>query len=154
MLQTYFSFSVQYKADPKQNMIFSVHCSGLKSYWARYYWDGWYHATYSFKSTFEKVKELFEDQKMWLKAELLHKSQVPGKYLKLVLPVVAYYFSSGPWRNQWIKVRFCQKILTYVFVITPNRRTFFFPETENLNFGNWKLLRTWRSLKVWKLRGL
>jgi len=51
----------------------------------------------------EKVKELFEDQKMWLKAELLHKSQVPGKYLKLVLPVVAYYFSSGPWRNQWIK---------------------------------------------------
>ena len=40
---------------------------------------------------------------MWLKAELLHKSQVPGKYLKLVLPVVAYYFSSGPWRNQWIK---------------------------------------------------
>ena len=40
---------------------------------------------------------------MWLKAELLHKSEVPGKYLKLVLPVVAYYFSSGPWRNQWIK---------------------------------------------------
>ena len=25
---------------------------------------------------------------------------------------------------------------TDVFVITPNRRTFFFPETENLNFGD------------------
>ena len=23
-----------------------------------------------------------------------------------------------------------------VFVITPNRRTFFFPETENFNFGD------------------
>ena len=51
----------------------------------------------------DKVKELFEEQKMWLKAELVHKSNVPGKYLKLILPVVAYYFSSGPWRNQWIK---------------------------------------------------
>ena len=30
---------------------------------------------------------------------------------------------------------------TDVFVITPNKRTFFFPETENLNFGDWKLLR-------------
>ena len=30
---------------------------------------------------------------------------------------------------------------TDVFVMTPNRRTFFFPETENLNFGDWKLLR-------------
>ena len=26
--------------------------------------------------------------------------------------------------------------MTNVFVITPNRRTFFFPETENLNFGD------------------
>ena len=25
---------------------------------------------------------------------------------------------------------------TAVFVITPNRRTFFFPETEKLNFGD------------------
>jgi hypothetical protein len=28
-----------------------------------------------------------------------------------------------------------------VFVTTPNRRIFFFPETENLNFGDLKLLR-------------
>jgi hypothetical protein len=25
---------------------------------------------------------------------------------------------------------------TDIFVITPNRRTFFFPKTENLNFGD------------------
>ena len=30
-----------------------------------------------------------------------------------------------------VKVRFCQKVL-----ITPNRRTSFFPETENMNFGD------------------
>ena len=28
-----------------------------------------------------------------------------------------------------------------VFIITSNRRTFFFPETEKLNFGDLKLLR-------------
>ena len=38
-----------------------------------------------------------------------------------------------------------------VFVITPKRRTFFFPETEHLNFDDWKLLRNWGWLKVWKL---
>ena len=38
------------------------------------------------------------------------------------------------------------------FVITPNRRTFVFP--ENLNFGDWKLFRNWGCLKVWKLKGL
>ena len=31
---------------------------------------------------------------------------------------------------------------TKVIVITPNRQTFF-PEIENLNFGDWKLLRNW-----------
>ena len=30
---------------------------------------------------------------------------------------------------------------TDVFVISPNRRTFYFPELENLNFGDRKLLR-------------
>ena len=30
---------------------------------------------------------------------------------------------------------------TDVFIITYYRRTFFFPETENLNFGDLKLLR-------------
>ena len=33
-----------------------------------------------------------------------------------------------------IKARFWQKIL--MFVISPNRRTFYFPELENLNFGD------------------
>ena len=36
---------------------------------------------------------------------------------------------------------------TDVSVITSNRRTFFFPETENLNFGDWKLLRNQGVLK-------
>jgi hypothetical protein len=33
------------------------------------------------------------------------------------------------------KGTFCQKMLIFFF-ITSNRRTFFFPETENLNFGD------------------
>ena len=36
---------------------------------------------------------------------------------------------------------------TDVFVITPNKRTFFFPETENLNFGDWNCLEIEDVLK-------
>ena len=36
----------------------------------------------------------------------------------------------------FVKVRFCQNIHTDVFVITPNRQTFFFSETKDLNFGD------------------
>ena len=42
-------------------------------------------------------------------------------------------------KNQIIGMFFSES--TDVFVITPNRPTFVFPETENLNFGDRKLLR-------------
>ena len=61
------------------------------------------------------------------------------------------------WREIWIQVVVKGTFFsesTDVFVITSNKRTFSFPETENLNFGDWKLLRNWGCLKVWKLRGL
>ena len=47
-----------------------------------------------------------------------------------------------------LKVRFYSED-TDVFVIPPNSRTFYFPNFENLSFGNWKLLRNCRHLKVW-----
>ena len=51
--------------------------------------DGRHHDT---------IKALFEKQHMWLKAELTHKTGIKDKHLKYILPVVSYYFSSGPWR--------------------------------------------------------
>ena len=41
---------------------------------------------------------------------------------------------------------------TDVFVTSPNSWTFYFPKLENLNFGNWNLLRNWRCCKIWQLR--
>ena len=43
---------------------------------------------------------------------------------------------------------------TDVVIISPNRWTLFFPETDNLIFGVWKLIRNWECPKVWKLIGL
>lgn len=50
----------------------------------------------------QKVQEMFKQQKIWLKTELIHVTQIPEKFIRVILPVCAYYFSSGPWRNQWI----------------------------------------------------
>jgi general transcription factor 3C polypeptide 5 (transcription factor C subunit 1) len=54
-------------------------------------------------TSLKKIKDLFEEQPIWLKIALSHAAKVSAKHIKFVLPVVAYYFSSGPWRNQWIK---------------------------------------------------
>ena len=52
----------------------------------------------------KKIKAMFQKQPIWLRVELLHKSQVLPKHVKMILPVVAYYFSNGPWRNQWVRL--------------------------------------------------
>ena len=51
------------------------------------------------------------------------------------------------WINENLKGTFLSES-TDVFAMTSNRRIFFLPETENLNFGDWKLLRNWESLKA------
>ena len=51
----------------------------------------------------DEVRAKFQEQPVWLKAELAHKLRTINKHLKFILPLVAYYFSSGPWRNQWIR---------------------------------------------------
>ena len=55
------------------------------------------------KKNIAEIRAMFQQQPIWLKAELAHKVKTPHKHLKYILPVVAYYFSSGPWRNQWIR---------------------------------------------------
>ena len=47
---------------------------------------------------------MFQEHPVWLRSELLHKSKFSDKQLKMILPVVAYYFSNGPWRNQWVRM--------------------------------------------------
>ncbi|KAK5646522.1 hypothetical protein RI129_004986 [Pyrocoelia pectoralis] len=49
------------------------------------------------------IKKLFEKRPIWSKSALLHKSGIRSDRLKLVLPGVAYYCPTGPWRIMWCK---------------------------------------------------
>jgi len=49
------------------------------------------------------VKERFEERPVWSKNALSAITTIPADRLKLILPVVAFYFTTGPWRNQWVK---------------------------------------------------
>ncbi|KAK4879873.1 hypothetical protein RN001_008019 [Aquatica leii] len=51
-----------------------------------------------------KIKKLFEERPIWAKSALLHKSGVRTDHIKVILPVVAYYCSTGPWRIMWCKL--------------------------------------------------
>ena len=49
------------------------------------------------------VKERFLERPVWSKNALSAITSIPADRLKLILPVVAFYFTTGPWRNQWVK---------------------------------------------------
>uniref|UniRef100_A0A1Y1NEZ5 Transcription factor IIIC subunit 5 HTH domain-containing protein n=1 Tax=Photinus pyralis TaxID=7054 RepID=A0A1Y1NEZ5_PHOPY len=49
------------------------------------------------------IKKLFEERPIWSKSALLHKSGIRSDRLKVILPGVAYYCPTGPWRIMWCK---------------------------------------------------
>ena len=49
------------------------------------------------------VRERFSVRPVWSKNALTALTSIPADRLKLILPAVSYYFTTGPWRNQWIR---------------------------------------------------
>ncbi|XP_011698841.1 PREDICTED: general transcription factor 3C polypeptide 5 isoform X2 [Wasmannia auropunctata] len=52
----------------------------------------------------EKVRQLFEERPIWSKNAIMYKTQFTSEQLKILLPSVAYYFMTGPWRIMWVKL--------------------------------------------------
>ncbi|XP_014472456.1 PREDICTED: general transcription factor 3C polypeptide 5 isoform X2 [Dinoponera quadriceps] len=52
----------------------------------------------------EQVRQLFEERPIWSKNAIMHKTQFTSEQLKILLPSVAYYFMTGPWRIMWVKL--------------------------------------------------
>ena len=50
-----------------------------------------------------KVRGCFDECPVWSKNALQSVTRVPPSQLKFVLPTLAYYFTTGPWRNQWVR---------------------------------------------------
>ena len=47
--------------------------------------------------------QLFEERPVWSRNSLCSQMQYPRDTLKLLLPTVAYYWLTGPWRTMWTK---------------------------------------------------
>ena len=54
----------------------------------------------------KEVHDAFEAQPIWTKTGLSSVTGQSLERLKYILPTVAYYFTSGPWRNQWVKFNY------------------------------------------------
>ncbi|XP_044266481.1 general transcription factor 3C polypeptide 5 [Tribolium madens] len=51
----------------------------------------------------ERVKQLFEERPIWTKAAIRYNTGLSDEHSKIILPVVSYYFTNGPWRISWVK---------------------------------------------------
>lgn len=52
---------------------------------------------------YEKLKELFEERPIWSRSGIKTALRYTSDNIKYLLPTVGYYFTSGPWRNLWIR---------------------------------------------------
>jgi len=55
------------------------------------------------KERFATVESKFEERPIWSKNALHALTRIASDRLKFILPALAYYFTTGPWRNQWIR---------------------------------------------------
>ncbi|XP_011059580.1 PREDICTED: general transcription factor 3C polypeptide 5 isoform X1 [Acromyrmex echinatior] len=52
----------------------------------------------------EQVRQLFGERPIWSKNAIMYKTRFTSEQLKILLPSVAYYFMTGPWRIMWVKL--------------------------------------------------
>lgn len=53
---------------------------------------------------YEQMRQIFEERPIWSKNALMYKTQLSSDRLKILLPSVAYYFMTGPWKIMWVKL--------------------------------------------------
>ncbi|XP_066599011.1 general transcription factor 3C polypeptide 5 isoform X2 [Prorops nasuta] len=52
----------------------------------------------------EKIQKLFDERPIWSKNALIYHTKFTSEQLKILLPCVAYYFMTGPWRIMWVRL--------------------------------------------------
>ena len=53
---------------------------------------------------FQIVQNMFKnDRPIWSKNAIHAITRIASDRLKFILPALAYYYTTGPWRNQWVR---------------------------------------------------
>ena len=50
------------------------------------------------------VRAMFDRQPVWSKTALICSTGISKERVKFILPATAFYFITGPWRNQWVRL--------------------------------------------------
>ncbi|XP_076653346.1 general transcription factor IIIC subunit l(2)37Cd [Halictus rubicundus] len=53
---------------------------------------------------YDQMRRLFEERPIWSKNAVMYKTKFSHDRLKILLPSVAYYFMTGPWKIMWVKL--------------------------------------------------
>ena len=49
------------------------------------------------------VKELFDKRPVLTKMIIMYETHVPNEKLKIILPTLSFYYTTGPWRVMWVR---------------------------------------------------
>ncbi|XP_033327286.2 general transcription factor IIIC subunit l(2)37Cd [Megalopta genalis] len=53
---------------------------------------------------YQQIRKLFEERPIWSKSAVIYQTKFSHDRLKILLPSVAYYFMTGPWKIMWVKL--------------------------------------------------
>ncbi|KZC07299.1 General transcription factor 3C polypeptide 5, partial [Dufourea novaeangliae] len=53
---------------------------------------------------YQEIKKLFDERPIWSKNAVMYQTKFSQDRLKILLPSVAYYFMTGPWKIMWVKL--------------------------------------------------
>lgn len=52
---------------------------------------------------YDEIRELFQKRPIWSKMAITFEANVSSEHIKVILPAVSYYYTSGPWRVMWVR---------------------------------------------------
>jgi general transcription factor 3C polypeptide 5 (transcription factor C subunit 1) len=59
---------------------------------------------------FDLVKKLFQQRPIWTRLALLHECKLKNVVLKHILPAIAFYYTTGPWRVCWVRLGYDPRV--------------------------------------------
>ena len=71
---------------------------------SKIFFSSWYKFDQLYLLRFFYIFQLFQERPIWSKNALKAHLEMTPEHYKIILPTVAYFYTTGPWRSLWVRL--------------------------------------------------